>query len=105
MNLEQFKLESKEQLLEYGKDIPLDRTYDSNNNQLTFKNSDDANRILLEKFIEFTLWYDLDSKNYIAGCQELCYNDCISYYNRNKHNFAESKIMMKAIKNHHKSLA
>ena len=41
MNLEQFKLLSKEEVLEYGKTIPLGYTYDSNGNVLTFKDSND----------------------------------------------------------------
>lgn len=150
MNLEQFKLLTEKQRIEYGKTIPLGFTYDSNNNQstykdsnrfwsdytydsnnnnnnnlLTYKNSngfwseytyDSNNNILtyknsrggigitLIKGEEYTLWYDIDSKNYVAGCQNLSYKECLDFYKKTKVKYSDAELFMKTIKEHHKTI-
>ena len=80
-------------------------TYDENNNKLTFKNSNGIVSICLCNGIEYILWYDINTKNYIAGCQTLSYNQCIKFFNKTKQYHADAELFMKAIEEHHKSLA
>ena len=80
-------------------------TYDSNNNLLTYKNSNDTNRIVLINGEDYTLWYDINSKNYVAGCHELSYKECLDCYKKSKDEYSDAKLFMKTIRKHHKTVA
>ena len=86
-------------------DYLSERTYDSNDNELTHKDSNGVNRIALIKGEEYTLWYDIDSKQYVAGCRELSYKKCLAYYKTDKDEYVDAEIFMKTIKEHHKTVA
>ena len=125
MNLEEFKVASDEQLKAYGELIPLGYTYDSNKNELTYKNSDGywtertydttnnlltykdsngINRVGLIKGVKYTLWYAIDSKQYKAGCKELSYTECIEFYEEFKDEHEDSNLFLETIKKHNLTL-
>ena len=145
MNLDEFKVLSKEQIKEYGDKMSFgyqydknsnllshkdyiswseytynknnniltykdsdgkwnEYTYNKNNNKLSYKNSNGIDCIYIIKGKNHSLGYDIKTKNYIAGCQKLCYDECIEFFNENKHKHDDSKLFMKAIKKHHKTV-
>ena len=122
MNLEEFKTQSKEQLKAYGELIPLgfiydsnkneltykdlkeywyEYTYDSNNNILTSKNSNGVNRVVLIKGVKYTLWYAIDSNKYVAGCKELSYTECLEFFIKFKDKHKDSNLFLETIEKHH----
>ena len=125
MNLEEFKDATKDQIKEYGDKIALGYQYDDNNNkftyksstgfwdeytyddyynELTYKNSNGIDSIFITKGDNYTLRYDIKTKNYIAGCQNLSYNECIEFFDKFKNNHADAELFMITIKEHHKTV-
>ena len=79
-------------------------TYDSNNNKLTYKDSTGVNRVGLIKGVNHTLWYDIDSNKYVAGCTELSYKECIEFYEEFKDEHEDSNLFLETIKKHNLTL-
>ena len=79
-------------------------TYDTNNNQLTYKDSNGINRVGLIKGVNHTLWYDIDSNKYVAGCAELSYTECIEFYKKFKDEHEDSNLFLETIKKHQLTL-
>ena len=49
---------------------------------------------------DYTLWYDIDSKRYVAGCQKLSYKECLAYYEESKDKYSDAELFLKTIKEH-----
>ena len=83
----------------------IEYTYDTNNNLLTYKDSDGLNRVALIKGVEPTLWYDINSNKYVAGCTELSYKECLEFYEEFKDKHEDAELFLKTIKKHQLTLS
>ena len=79
-----------------------ERTYDAKGNELTSKDSSGVNRIALARDPEYTLWYDLDSEHYIAGCRNFANaKDALKHWKRKD---KRAVIFTKAIEKHMRAI-
>lgn len=76
MNIEELKLVSNKELIEYGKTIPLGRRYDSNNNIIEHKNWDDT-------------WY---KKSYDSNNNLLTFINSLRYYRENTYDSTNNQL-------------
>ena len=77
-------------------------TYDAKGNVLTIKDSNGINRLALARDPHYTLFYDLTSKRYRAGCRNFGNaENALKHWDRKD---KRAKLFTKVIKKHVKSL-